>query len=157
MNSVIYFYSKHGTTKKIVDYAKDQLQVVDVFDIKTMPENIKDFDDVLLFTPVYAGNIPRKVKVFINEHKEDLLDRNLSIFLCGANRKDEEKVIDLNFHDTIIDHANFIKYVGGGFNFDSLSFFEKLIVKVVAKQKETTEDINYERINELLKKRLDPK
>lgn len=157
MKSVIYYYSKHGTTKKIVNYTEKQLQVVDVFDIKTMPENVKDYDDVLLFTPVYAGNIPRNVKVFINENKSDLLDKNLSIFLCGANTKEEEKVIDMNFHDTVIEHANFIKYVGGGFNFDDLNFFEKLIVRLIAKQKESTEKIDYDLLKELLKKRLDPK
>ena len=155
MKSVIYYYSKHGTTKKIVDYTEDTLQIVDVYDIATMPENIKEFDDVLIFTPVYAGNIPRKVKVFINENKADLLDKNLSIFLCGANTKEEHKVIDLNFHETIIEHANFIKYIGGGFDFDSLNFFEKLAVRFFAKEKESTEEIDYELLNTLLKKRLD--
>lgn len=129
MNSVIYYFSKHGTTKKIVDYVEQKIQIVDVFDIKTMPENINTFDDVLLFTPVYAGSIPRKVKVFINENKKDLLDCNLSIFLCGANTKDEQKVIEMNFHEAIINHANFIKYIGGGFNFDKLNFLEKIAVK----------------------------
>lgn len=155
MNSVIYYYSKHGTTKKIVDYVEHKLQVVDVYDIKTMPENIKSFDDIMLFTPVYAGSIPRKVKVFINENKSNLLDKNLSIFLCGANEKDEKRVIDMNFHDTVIEHANFIKYIGGGFNFDELNFLEKLAVKILAKQKESTEKINYELLDILLKKRLD--
>lgn len=155
MKSVIYYYSKHGTTKKIVDYVEGKLQIVDVFDINTMPENIKTFDDVLLFTPVYAGNIPRKVKMFINENKNDLLDRNLSIFLCGANTKDEQKVIEMNFHETVIKHANFIKYIGGGYNFDKLNFLEKLAVKIIAKQKESNEKIDYELLDSLLKKRLD--
>lgn len=155
MNSVIYYYSKHGTTKKIVDYVEQKLQVVDVYDIKTMPENIKTFDDVLLFTPIYAGNIPRKVKMFINEHKNDLLDKNLSIFLCGANTKDEKKVIEMNFHEAVIKHANFIKYIGGGFNFDELNFLEKLAIRIIAKQKESSEKIDYALLDSLLKKRLD--
>jgi len=155
MNSVIYFYSKHGTTKKIVDYVEQKLQIVDVFNINFMPENIKTFDDVLLFTPVYAGNIPRKVKVWINENKSDLLDKNLSIFLCGTNTKDEKRVIEMNFHETIAKHAKFIKYIGGGFNFDQLNFFEKLIIRIVAKQKTSSEKIDYELLDILLKKRLD--
>lgn len=155
MDSVIYYYSKHGTTKKIVDYVAEKLQVVKVEDITSTPDNVKSFDDILIFTPIYGGNIPRRVKVFINENKSDLLDANLSIFLCGANSKDEEKVIELNFYDSIIEHANFIKYIGGGFNFDSLNFLEKFIIKIVAKQKESSEKINYELLDELLKKRLD--
>jgi len=155
MNSVIYYYSKHGTTKKIIDYVEKKLQVVDVYDIETLPENIKKFDDVLLFTPVYAGNIPRKVKVFINENKSALLDTNLSIFLCGANMKEEKKVVSMNFYDSIIEHANFIKYIGGGFNFSHLNFFEKLAVRIFAKQKESEEKIDYDLLNSLLKKRLD--
>jgi menaquinone-dependent protoporphyrinogen oxidase len=155
MNSVIYYYSKHGTTKKIVDYVEQKLQIVDIYNIDTMPENVKEFDDVLLFTPVYAGSIPRKVKVFINENRSALLDVNLSIFLCGANTKEEEKVIPLNFHETIIEHANFIKYIGGGFDFNKLNFLEKLAVRVIAKQKESTEKIDYDLLDSLLKKRLD--
>jgi menaquinone-dependent protoporphyrinogen oxidase len=144
MNTTIFYASKYGFTKKCVDYFKQNLNGnIEVFNLKNPPENIGDVieqsDRVIIGGSVYVGLIQKEVKDFLTTHHDELLSKDLGLFMCGMrDQKEINQEINTNFPEELRNHAIFVSWLGGEFDFDKLSWIDKMIVKKIAKVNNTT-------------------
>jgi len=154
MKTLIVYCSKYGTTEKCAELIKEKLEEqVSSINLQSNPyPDIKDFDVILIGGSIYAGKIQKEVKGFVKANEEELLKRNLGLFLsCGQAEKTEEYQKDV-FTEKIYDHA-FVKVnVGYGYIFEKMGIMSRLIVKKLAKINKTTIDIKYDNIEHLIEK-----
>ena len=149
IKTIIIYTTKKGCTKKCAGIIQKKIDNSEIICLDDLYPNLDAYQNVIIGSPVYIGMINKKIKNFIIENKTKLLDKQLKIFLCGMNKKEEENTIKANFDEEIIDKTK-IAFVGGAYYFDKLSFFEKLIVRLIGKTKTSIEDINLENIDKLI-------
>jgi len=87
---------------------------------------------------MYVGTINKKMQEFINSQHKTLLQKNLGIIVSGMQKDEINKEIESNFSKELLNHSTFVEWIGGEFNFEKMGWMDKMIVKKVAKCKETT-------------------
>lgn len=150
MKTLILYNSKNGATEKCAKYLADNSTDIDLFNINKFNGNLKDYNHILIGTPVYIGRYNKLIKAFISDNVNTLLDVDLSIFVSSMNKNETEEVVIANLSKEIIKHAN-IYHVGGAYYFEKLNWFYKLVVKKIAKINETKEAFDYDVLNKIKK------
>lgn len=150
MKTVVIYSSKKGCTEKCATYIKNKSNA-ELYHVKKFKEDISEYDNVIILSPTYMGTINKNIKAFIMDNEKALLKKNVSFGLVGMNVTELENTITLNFTESFINHAE-IRYVGGGYNFEKLNFFQKAIIKKVAGVSESLEDIKYDVLDTLISK-----
>ena len=98
------------------------------------------------------GKIQKEVSEFCSKNLEELKEKNIGLFICGMQEGDSINTeINQNFPKELIEMATVIKYFGGEFNFSKMNFFEKLIVKIIAKTSSNKSNILNDNINSFAK------
>lgn len=146
MKSIILYESKHGCTKTCASYIKEKKHIDEITKVSDFNGDLKDYDRIIIGTPVYIGQINKKIKNLINDHKALLLKKELDIFICGMNEEGYEEMLIMNFDEDIRNHAK-ITHAGGAYDFDKLGWLSKLIVKKIAKVDHSVEHIKYEHMD----------
>lgn len=150
MKKIIIFESKHGSTKKCVDYIKDKNEIQTVFTVKSFAGDLKKYDEIIICTPVYIGKIDKNIKTLIEKNEELLLSKKATIIICAMNIEEYNNMIQNNFSDEMIKTCNII-HAGGAYNFESLNFLSKFIVKKMTGYTATYENILYDNLDALAK------
>ncbi len=150
MRTLILYKSKYGFTEKIANLIKEHRQEADIIELSDFEYDFTPYQEVIIGTPIYMGQINKRIKKVFNSYENELLNKTLKVFLCGMAFKQENTVIDQNFNTSIIKHAK-IKYVGGAYQFEKMNFIYKVIVKKISGSSENKETILHEKIEELLK------
>ncbi|MDR2009682.1 MAG: flavodoxin domain-containing protein [Bacteroidales bacterium] len=148
MNTAIIYISRYGTTKKVAEkiseYLKnDKIKLIDI-DLERSPD-ISQYDKIILGAGVYAGKISRKIYNFAEKNIEKIILKPLGLYICGMET-DEQKLndeLEKAYPPELSKHAKTISCLGGEFRFDKMNFFEKAIIKKIAKT-----DKNISRIDE---------
>ncbi|MFW5987954.1 MAG: flavodoxin domain-containing protein [bacterium] len=156
MKTLIAFATKHGATKNIAEKIAGKLdENVNLYNITEKNEiSLSNYDKIIIGGSIYAGRIRKEVKEFCSNHIDELLEKDkigLFISCMGEGEKAEEQLKD-NFPDKLYKNAVATGALGGEFDFNKLSFFEKLVVKMVSGVKESQSNILEENIVEFCKK-----
>jgi menaquinone-dependent protoporphyrinogen oxidase len=146
MKTLIVYESKKGCTKKVATHIKERKQDAKLIQAKDNMESIERFEEIILLSPIYYGQINKYIKQFIEQHISILLVKEVTVVLCSMNNKEYETIVKTNFKDTLLDHANII-HAGGAYDFKKLNFLERFIVKKIAGVHQSLEDINYDILN----------
>lgn len=155
MKNLIIYSSKHGFTKKCAEMLKEGLK--DGGDLINLKENQKiDLDNyqvIILGSSVYAGNIQKDMKDFIEKNHDALMEKNTGLFTCNMHKGQEaeeqlKKVYPLN----LVEKSFMVTFFGGSFDFKKMNFIEKQIVKKIAKVSESVETIEVENIRKMQEK-----
>ncbi|MFK9090616.1 flavodoxin domain-containing protein [Bacillus salipaludis] len=135
MKNLIVYCSSHGTTEKAVGLLSENL-VGDVLSVDLKREktifDLKDFDTVIIGGSIHAGQIQRKIKKFIQIHYDELLDKELGLFLV-CMRKGEMAIEQFNnaFPQELRKNSVAMGLFGGEFLVSKMNFFERQVVKKV--------------------------
>lgn len=148
MNTLILYESKHGATKRVATHLMDALEHATLAQATTFEGNLATYDHIVLASPVYVGQIHKAIKERLDSDRETLLARKLTIVLCAMNKPEWNNMIESNLDDDIRKHAQVV-HAGGAYDFTSLSWFERLVVKVIAKVKTSVDAIDYEALREI--------
>ncbi len=152
MKTLIAYGTKYGTTRKAAEKIAEKIpEAVDMVNLKE--EKINDvcsYDVILIGASVYGGNIQREVRSFFDQHKEDLVARPYGLFIAAGNDLEVKRNYRVYVGKTIYDHAEIREYIGFSYDFSKMNFFEKTIIKKVAKVKENTENLDGEGINRIV-------
>lgn len=141
MKTLLVYHTKHGFTLEVAKKLCESINDCEIKNIKDV-NDILQYDNIIIGTPVYMGMVSKKIKSFINKNEDLLIKRNLKIFLTGMATIDEmPKIINNNFSEKQIKEFKKITYLGGKFDFSKMNFLEKFIVKKVAKVDETKEQL----------------
>lgn len=136
MKGLIIFSSKHGTTeycaKKLQNNLKSDFDIINIKNIKSI--DISNYEKIIIGTSIYAGAIDKELKSFIESVKTELFSKDLGIFMCCMS--DEPKVSQQfkdNFPEELLKSSKIVASFGGEFKFSKMNFFEKTIIKIIAK------------------------
>lgn len=139
MKTIIVYESKHGATAKCAQNLSEALEGETILcNLKeTAVPNLSEFDAVVVGGPVYAGQLPKKLKQWINANPSKFDNKKLGIFICGMTKGDKTaEVIQNAIPKEIADKASALAFFGGAFYLNKMNFFEKWILKMVSKSEE---------------------
>ncbi len=156
MNTLIIFATKNGSVKEVAQLIKQEIagkvKIVDINKEKVM--DISNFDNILIGSSIYFGQINRKIKNFIFLHRPEILHRKFGIFLMAGEPKKE--IMDRQIKDAIPNDlytkAEVISVIGSEIQLEKFSWLVRFILKYVRKVKSSYKDIDKQKIKEFTNK-----
>lgn len=137
MKSLILYGSKYGTAEECAKQLKGKMQgEVELINIKDNKDILlTDYNKIIIGGSIYIGMINKEIKAFIESNKSELIQKELGLFMCCMS--DGEKVkeqFEQNLPKEVLDAAKVKENLGGAFKFSKMNFFEKKIIKMIAKK-----------------------
>ena len=152
MNTLIAYGTKYGCAEKCAkELSKEFDGNVEIVNLKGNNKiDLNKYDRVIIGGSVYIGKIQKEVTDFINLNLNELLKKQIGLFICGMQEGEAlDKEIADNFHADLLSKAKSVKHFGGEFTFKKMNFMEKTIVKKIAKVSSDKSDIKHENIKKL--------
>ena len=151
MNTAIIYYSKHGTTLKVAQMISSKLSTENtLIDLKinTTPE-IEKYDSIIIGCSVYAGTSSKKMKSFCNNNIEYLKSKPIGLYVCGMEKEEikQREELERAYPLELLEKAKSKQFLGGEFILENMNFFERMIVKKIAKTDKSILAINHENID----------
>ncbi|MHA7111062.1 flavodoxin domain-containing protein [Sunxiuqinia elliptica] len=155
MKTMIIYMSTHGCTKGVAHELANELSgQVSLVNLKENKNpDFQNHDRVIIGGSIHAGQIQRKLKEFCEYNLEELGKKEIGLFICCMH-EGEEAFQQLNnaFPEKLHQYAKSEAILGGEFNFEKMRFFEKIIVKKVAKVEETVNKVDHEAIHKFARR-----
>jgi len=148
MKSIILYESKTDTTKKCAQILKEENPDAKIERLSNFVDYIDEYESIVLLTPIYMGQINKKIKKFILKNHAKLLAKKLTILICSMNTQEYDNTVTNNFDEAIRNHASII-HAGGAYNFDKLNFLYKFIIKKMTGITKDVDEIKYEVIKKI--------
>lgn len=156
MKTLIIYATKNGSVKEVANLLKKELKgdvkLLDAHNEKI--EDISMFDNILIGSSIYFGQIDRKIKNFIHLHRPEIINRNIGIFLMAGERDTEimQKQLKDAIPNDIFSKALAVTVIGSEIKLEKFTLLVRLILRYVKKIKSSYKDINKEKIKEFAEK-----
>ena len=150
MKTLIVYGTNYGTTEEIAKSIKekisDQVEMVNIK--KASVPNLSEFDKIVIGSGVKIGMIKKELKVWMNKNCDEIISKKVFLFICASSTKDEdiEKIWSANYPEKILNSAIAKSSVGGVLDFNKMGFFDKLIIKKVTGQNESSSSLKMDEI-----------
>jgi menaquinone-dependent protoporphyrinogen oxidase len=149
MKTAIFYSTKYGSVEKCIEILKKEIsgeiEIINLKKRKSYPK-IDGYDRVIVAGSVYAGRIQKEVKEFCLKNSNELECKNSSYFICASNIEKSKEQLALSFPENLLKKAVAVDCFGGKLILKKLNFFERFLVKRVAKIREDFCNINEEKI-----------
>ncbi|MCL2412931.1 MAG: flavodoxin domain-containing protein [Bacteroidales bacterium] len=158
MKTAIIYATKHGTTEKVAGMIAEKLKnsnEVELFSLnKNANPDISEFEMIILGTSIYAGSASKKMKRFCQTNEQVLLQKKLGLLVCGMEPTKEKQDQELNdaYPEILHKNAAATGFMGGAFLFEKMNFFERFIIKKIAKTATSVHQIDENAMDEFVKK-----
>jgi len=153
MKTAIIYISRHGTTETVSQQIKDQLAgAIDIIDLKTSKKiALTEYDRVILGGSIHMGQVHKKTKAFIEKNLEELLQKELGLFLCCMEQGEKAKEqYELAFPEKLRDHALVNSFMGFEYLLEKMGFLEKKMVKKITGKENSFSKIDEDAIQEFV-------
>lgn len=136
MKTIIIYAGKYGCTQECALKLKNKLDadamVVDA--AKEKVPSLEGYDKIIIGSSIYVGQVHKKIKAFVNDYISTLLKKKIGVFLvCGFIEKYDE-MLEQNFPEALIKHAQSVQCFGGELNADKMNFLHKGVMKMLEKE-----------------------
>ena len=157
MKTAIIFKTKHGTTEKVaymlakrLTESGDEVRVIDL--AKTKQPHLGSFELVIIGGSIHVGRIQREIKNYAEKNSDMLKTKKLGLYICcmetdGSKREAE---FESAFPDELKKHAIAKSIMGGEFLLEKMNFIERLVVKKLARTRESVHDIDMNAVEKFL-------
>ena len=158
MKTAIIYVSKYGTTEKVAIAISEKISPkneIQLISLKQMSNpDIARFERVILGVSIYAGQASKRMKEFCKTNENLLLEKTIGLFVCGMDPNKEKQETELKeaYPEQLLKNAIATGFMGGEFIFEKMNFLERLIIKKIAKTNSSVNRINWETIDEFVKK-----
>jgi len=158
MRIAIIYATKHGTTEKVACSIAEKLKEtneVEWFSLnETANPDISGFEMVILGSSIYAGQASKKMKTFCRVNESVLLQKRIGLFVCGMDptKEQQEKELKDAYPEVLQNSATATGFMGGAFLFEKMNFFERAIIKKIAKTTTSVQRIDNDAVDEFIKK-----
>lgn len=131
MKTLILYGTKYGSAKVVAEKIS---KIGDtICDIKDFNGSLNEYDQIIIGSSIYVGMMDKMIKEFIKNHYDELQNSTSLLYLCGLSKENKDKVVEDNIKDRKVCFGQ-ICFVGGTLDFDRMSFFERLIIKLINKK-----------------------
>ncbi len=153
MEIALVYVSRRGTTEQVARLIQNRLAPhrVVLLDLDENPApDLTDFDIVILGGPIYMGDLPEKLRKFANVSTHLLLTKKLGLFICGMipDKEKQQAELERAYPEALRQHATALAFMGGAFIREKLGFFEKLVVRLIARTHKSVERIDHDAIRD---------
>ena len=155
MKTLIAYATTHGCTEKTAQELKTQLGgEVTLVNLKKNPNlSVNQFDRVIIGGSIHAGQIQKRLKEFCAKNLELLKEKELGLFICCMEQGETAgKQFTESFPEELQRVAKSTAIFGGEFDFEKMKFLEKMIVKKLARVKQSTSKIDQQAIRKFSKR-----
>ena len=155
MKTAIIYTSKHGTTAKIAQMIAGRLtgNQVSIIDLKkVIHPDVHSFEGIILGTSVYAGASSKTMQRFCKENIEALKQKRPALFVCGMkpdSAKQQQELANA-YPQELYEYAVSTCFAGGQFQFEKMNFFERAIIKRIAKTDKSVSQIKENEIEKIV-------
>lgn len=154
MNTLIIYISSHGCAEKSAMILKELLSgEVSICNLKNdQVPLLEPFDNIIVGGSIHASKVQRKIKEFCNLNEDVLIKKKLGLYLCHMEEGEKAlKQFEDAYPENMRKKAVAQGLFGGAFDFEKMNFFEKMIVKKVAKITESISRLDESKIQDFAK------
>ncbi|MGE5509588.1 MAG: flavodoxin domain-containing protein [Chitinophagales bacterium] len=146
MSTLIAYSTKHGATRKYAEALAGEFSgPVRVVDLRQDPGvDLAPFDTVIIGSAIYAGQAQKEVRDFCARNLAALKEKRLGLYVCCWFQDQAPRQLAAAFPSELLAAAAAKTALGGEIIMTELTFFERLIVKAVARLKESVSSYSLE-------------
>lgn len=128
---LLLYYTRYQTTLETAEKIKNRLgKDCRIAPISEGSKIIDDYSNIIIGTPVIMGSIPKSVQKFCHQGHENLMNKNVFLYIHGLIWKNEYKnKINDFFNKELISHFNRIEYLGGKLDYNKMNFMKAFLFK----------------------------
>ena len=135
MSILIIYESKGGYTREcalsLEKYLAGTGRAVEVK--AAGKENLAGYDRIVIGSAVYAGRTPGAIRRFVKRNRGDLLQRPLSLFICGTAEEYKDTYYEKNYPEELLSHADHRGWFGGHIMLEEHRGIKKMILSSILK------------------------
>lgn len=147
MKTLIIYETKHGATEQIARSLAQRLPEAVLCNLKKEgAPDLTGYDCIVLGGPLTAGQVPKSLKAFAQQHEAVLKKRRLGLFVSGLQPEEEARYLEDNFPG-LLAGAKAKRFLGGIFDPKKCGFLERTMMKAAAKLTEYTSTITDDRLD----------
>jgi menaquinone-dependent protoporphyrinogen oxidase len=152
MKTLIIYATKNGSVKEVAQLIKKEMhgeiKVVDAKEEKVT--DISKYDNILIGSSIYFGQIDRRIKSFIFLHRPEILHRKVGIFIMAGEPKMDrmEQQLKDAIPNDIYTKAELVTVIGSEVKLKKFSWLVSLILKYGRKIKSSYKTIDMDKIKE---------
>ncbi len=142
MKIMIAYTTKTGCCAECAKLLAEQLKnhSVDIYDISVVNPKIEEYDLCIIGGSIRMGKLDKKIRTFINDNENLLMNKKTAYFICNAFSDQSEYYFKKAFPRWAIDGALFFDSFGGELKLDKQKGLDKLIVKLILKENEENDE-----------------
>ena len=148
MKTVIYYATKHGAAKEIAGRLARALGEADTVNLAgkgILPP--EEADRVVVGGSVYAGMLRKEMREFLTQHQEVLAGKPLGLYLSGMNEEACYAALKKAAPAKLIAAARAKDWLGGIVDPSKISFFGRMIIRMVTGKCEADNTVDQARID----------
>ncbi len=150
MKILIVYASNHGTTAKVVEKLSrligyNRCKSVNIRE--TTPPALDNFNSVIIGGSVHYGRVQRKIRKYCEKNLDELLTKQIGLFICYINQKEEIKEYIDSYPAELIQHAHAEGFFGGELKLEKMNLLERYLVKKRLDYSESIRRIDSQSIN----------
>lgn len=138
MNTLIIYTSTYGYTEemvhKMVDESNRQFDSINILKNKNI--DLTKYENIIIGSCIYVGQINKELKKFLSNNHDELMHKNIGLFLVCAFEEQFKTHLINNFTSDMIDHSQIQVNLGGKLQKDKMNFAHKVLVNMIEKTEE---------------------
>jgi len=148
MKTLIVYATKYGAAGEVARRIADRIGGAALHKLgEGAVPSPSEFDCVIIGSPLYAGMIRKEAKAFQANYADALKGKTIGLFLCGIDENAGAQCFEANFEPDILQAAKAHAVLGGIFDPKKANFFERFIMRAIAKHSAYINTINNDKIN----------
>lgn len=138
MNTLIIYASTYGYTeemvKKMVNESNQEFDSINILKNKNI--DLVHYENIVIGSCIYVGQINKELKKFVSNNHDELMRKNIGLFLACAFEDQFQTHLVNNFAQDMIDHSKIQVNLGGKLQKDKMNFAHKLLINMIEKTEE---------------------
>ena len=134
MKTAIVYFSKTGAAAECARELYRLIPDAKLFNLAVDRCDVSSFDNVILGGGIRAGMIPKQLKKYISENELVIQKKNVGLFVCCADYRQNLTYIEQNFPALIVKKAIAADGFGAKMNPDEMKGFDKFVAKIAMKK-----------------------
>lgn len=134
MRYLIIFSTKYGSVEKAANIIKEKLKgEVSMVNIsREKAPDLRSYDTVIIGGSIYIGRIQKVIRKYVKTNLSSLLQKRIGLFICAAEPEPirTQELTDA-FPVELFKHAVVKDVLGYEYDFNKLSFLDKLILRKI--------------------------
>ncbi len=142
MPTLVVYASRHGCTEACTNLLAGKLPgPVTVVNLEKEKVPAPDaYDTVLIGGSIHMGQVQKTVAAFCRNNLETLLRKKVGLFICCGNLEAVEQQMKSAYPEPLYSHAAAREHFGYTYNFRMMNFWERFIIKKIAKVNQSVEN-----------------